>query len=290
MAEARASIDVKAGRPPAPFTSVNGKGNGNGTQAAEPEAAAPPEAEAEAETETETEPHPPGDAQEALDWRASVLGDIPADAARRLKRLLQEDQSDLLERLRGWRGAGPAANHVVAPDQHAARFVEGLGEVLTAAFLAGRGAGGSPDSGDPAPVIETLVTRQLVAPLRRDILRLIEPPSGREGREGRDASPTAASKRASDVYRVWKGVRTDLLGEGLVYAVFHQGLLDAVRGNGSAVSKEWVVSPDEGNCPREVCRSNASAGPLDPDAPFPSGHLVPPAHGGCACTLLLVRG
>src|SRR5204863_353808 len=83
----------------------------------------------------------------------------------------------------------------------------------------------------PAPFIETLVTRQLVAPLRRDILRLIEPPSGREGREGRDASPTAASKRASDVYRVWKGVRTDLLGEGLVYAVFHQGLLDAVRGN-----------------------------------------------------------
>src|SRR5436309_430900 len=211
---------------------------------------------------------------------------MPADAARRLKRLLQEDQGDLLERLRTWRGTGPAANHVIAPDQHVARFATGLGDVLAAAFRVGRGAAGSPDwadGGDPAPVIEALVAKQLVAPLRRDLLRLIEPPSGG------DASATATSKRASDVYRVWKGVRTDLLGEGLVYAVFHQGLLDAVRCNGSAVSKEWVVSSDEGNCPREVCRSNASAGRVDPDAPFPSGHLMPPAHGGCSWTLLLVR-
>jgi DivIVA domain-containing protein len=293
---ASASIDVKASEAPAPFTSVNGSGSRapepeaapppeRAPQPPEPEAAQPPEPEAAAEL-----PPPPGDAQEALDWRDAVLGEMPADAARRLKRLLQEDQGDLLERLRTWRGSGPAASQVVAPDQHVARFAAGLGDVLTAAFQAGRGAGrvagGSPDladGGDPAPVVEALVTKQLVAPLRRDLLRLIESPSGG------DATATAVSKRASDVYRVWKGVRTDLLGEGLVYAVFHQGLLDTVQGNGSAVSKEWVVSSDEGNCPREVCRSNASAGPVDPDAPFPSGHLAPPAHGGCTCTLLLVR-
>src|SRR5205823_2735524 len=243
------SIDVRAGGAPAPFPSVNGNGNGNGigSQAPEPEAVPPgeaepapssereaaaapaPEPEAEPAPSPEPEaaaelPPPPGDAQGALDWRDEVLGEMPADAARRLKRLLQEDQGDLLERLRTWRGTGPAANHVIAPDQHVARFAAGLGDVLAAAFRAGRGAAGSPDwadGGDPAPVIEALVAQQLVAPLRRDLLRLIDAPSGG------DASATATSKRASDVYRVWKGVRTDLLVEGLVYAVFPQGLLDA---------------------------------------------------------------
>jgi hypothetical protein len=227
----------------------------------------------------------PGDPQEVLAWRASALGGLPVDAARLLKRLLHQDQSELLERLRAWRGAGPAASHVPQPDLHTARFAQGLGDVLEAAFRVGRWAGGSADPGDAVPTIEALVTKQLVTPLRRDLVRLIEPSAGS------DTSPTAASKRASDVYRVWKGVRTDLLGEGLVYAVFHQGLIRAATEaaasrNGSA-SKEWVVSADEGNCPREVCSANASAGPVDLDAPFPSGHLVPPAHGGCSCTLLL---
>jgi cell division initiation protein len=227
-------------------------------------------------------PPPPRDPQGALDWRASALGDMPEEAARRLKRLLQDDQNELLERLRAWRGVGPAANHVPPPDVHGERFKEGLRELLQGAFSAGRRAGGSDEAGDPNVAIGALVTKQLVTPLRRDLLRLIEPPPGW------DTSATAASKRASDVYRVWKGVRTDLLGEGLVYAVFHQGILDAVKGDGAA-SKEWVLSADERNCPRDVCRSNATAGPVGLEAPFASGHLVPPAHGGCTCTLLLVR-
>lgn len=236
-------------------------------------------------------PPAPTDAQGALDWREAVLGEMPSNAARQLKRLLQEDQSDLLERLRSWRGAGSAADHMPPTEEQVARFVQGLDELLAAAFRAGRGAGGAQDwleGSEPGPVVEALVTKQLVTPLRRDLLRLLGAPSQGSGSPS-NGTATAASKRASDVYRVWKGVRTDLLGEGLVYAVFHQGLLDAVRGNGSAVGKEWVVSPDEGNCPREVCRSNASTGPVGPDASFPSGHLVPPAHGGCTCTLLLTR-
>jgi hypothetical protein len=222
----------------------------------------------------------PGDGEGALAWRTAALGDLPGDAAKRLKRLLQDDQSELLERLRAWRGVGPAASHIPPPDQHGERFTDGLRDVLEIAFSAGRHAGGSSEPGDAGATIASLVTKQLVTPLRRDLMRLIEPPPGW------DTSATAASKRASDVYRVWKGVRTDLLGEGLVYAVFHQGLLQAAGGSGSA-TKEWVVSADERNCPREVCRSNASAGPVGLDAPFPSGHVVPPAHGGCTCTLLM---
>ncbi|MBW3591185.1 MAG: hypothetical protein KY393_04985 [Actinobacteria bacterium] len=106
---------------------------------------------------------------------------------------------------------------------------------------------------------------------------------------GLDADDAAASvaERASDVFRVWKGVRTELLGEGMAYAAYHQGLLDHWTGE-SGVQKVWVMSAED-ECPGDVCTKNADAGPLDLKAAFPSGHILPPAHGGCLCTLAEAR-
>ena len=39
-----------------------------------------------------------------------------------------------------------------------------------------------------------------------------------------------------------------------------------------------------GRCRR--CRANAAAGVVGVDVSFPSGHLAPPAHGGCTCTVV----
>src|SRR3989440_287037 len=138
---------------------------------------------------------------------------------------------------------------------------------------AGAPPGGVPDGVGP------LVSRQVVAPLRRDLGRMIEP------RLVAGDTATTVSERAGDVYRVWKGVRTELLGEGLVYAAFHHGLLDAWR-EAHGPGKRWLMSPDEADCPRETCRANAAAGVVGVDMSFPSGHLAPPAHGGCTCTVV----
>jgi hypothetical protein len=96
---------------------------------------------------------------------------------------------------------------------------------------------------------------------------------------------TTVSERAGDVYRVWKGVRTELLGEGLVYAAYHHGLLDAWR-EAHRPGKRWAVSNDEADCPRDTCKVNAAAGTVPLEASFPSGHLAPPAHGACTCTVI----
>jgi len=215
----------------------------------------------------------------AFGIRAQALDDAPLLAGRTLKRLLQEDQNDLLDRIRRHRGRGTFEDDIFPPAVQVERFVEGMRLALEPAFIAGRNAGGGIPIGEPPDVVGALVAKQVVAPLRRDLGRMVEP------RLAAGDTATTVSERAGDVYRVWKGVRTELLGEGLVYAAFHHGLLDAWR-EAHAPGKRWLMSPDEADCPRDTCRANAAAGVVGVDVSFPSGHLAPPAHGGCTCTVV----
>jgi len=251
-------------------------------QAVEPEPEPIPAAvEPEPGIEPEIQRGPPEE-REGFASRREALGDAPLLAARSLKRLLQEDQNDLLDRIRRHRGRGTFEADILPAPVQVERFVAGLRAVLEPAFRSGRRLGGAPTLGDPANSVAGLVAKQVVAPLRRDLARMIEP------RLAAGDTATTVSERAGDVYRVWKGVRTELLGEGLAYAAFHHGLLDAWReANGPA--KRWVLSPEEADCPRDVCRTNAAVGAVAVDASFPSGHLAPPAHGACTCTVIAAR-
>lgn len=222
---------------------------------------------------------PPGSPEaEAFRRRAEALGDIPLAAARSLKRLLQEDQNDLLDRIRRSRGRGTFED-ILPGDVQVDRFGAGMRTVLEPAFLRGRTLGGAPNIGESPDPVGSLVAKQVVAPLRRDLARMIEP------RLAAGDTVATVSERAGDVYRVWKGVRTELLGEGLAYAAFHHGLLEAWR-EGHVGGKRWVMSPDEADCPKDICRTNEAAGLVGLDSSFPSGHLVPPAHGACSCTVI----
>jgi cell division septum initiation protein DivIVA len=241
--------------------------------------------EPDSEAKQVAAPEPPVKVEEAaapangaIAARDEALREIPGGAARRLKRLLQEDQNLILDRLRQHKGAGSFDESISNPGEHLERFHDGMGEHLAAAFRAGLRVSGGPGEQDPAAAVRELVSRQLVTPLRKDLARIVD-----AGFAAGDTT-NAIAERASDVFRVWKGVRTELLGEGLTYAAFHQGLISAWRER-SVERKRWVLSSDEVDCPKDVCKKNASAGAVSISEAFLSGHLAPPAHGGCTCTL-----
>ncbi|MGH2718128.1 MAG: hypothetical protein ACRDJU_06080 [Actinomycetota bacterium] len=261
-------------RPGVPASLANGVPRTSGPGAA---SLGLPEFEPEPEGEDEV---PAGSPQsEAFRRRTEALGDVPLAAARSLKRLLQEDQNDLLDRIRRSRGRGSFEQDILPLDVQIDRFGEGMRTVLEPAFLKGRSLGGAPNIGESPDPVGLLVAKQVVAPLRRDLARMIEP------RLAAGDTVATVSERAGDVYRVWKGVRTELLGEGLAYAAFHHGLLEAWR-EGHVGGKRWVMSPDEADCPKDMCRTNEAAGLVGLDTSFPSGHLAPPAHGACSCTVI----
>lgn len=239
---------------------------GESPEAQPPRSGAPPE-----QVAAEVGPVP------ELEQRTEALGDLPNQSARRLKRLLQEEHNDILDRLRT-RKAGKDAEQIVATsEEQLARFAEGLGQVLGDAFREGRRAAGGTGDGNAQASVRRQVTRQVVKPLRSEVVEAIQ--AGLDSEDG----PSAVAERASDVFRVWKGVRTEMLGEGMAYGAYHQGMVDCWSSETSS-RKVWVLA-EEDECPGDVCAENAGAGPLEPKLAFPSGHILPPAHGGCLCTL-----
>ena len=59
-----------------------------------------------------------------------------------------------------------------------------------------------------------------------------------------------------------------------------QALFEA-RDSGADVRKIWLPGSD----PCHICRKNAAQGPVALENAFSSGHMAPPGHLGCQCTI-----
>jgi DivIVA domain-containing protein len=237
----------------------------------------------EPEEEGEPPDHP-SPKPEAFVKRDEALGDLTRTAASKLKRLLQEDQNKLLDKIRTQKGKGSYGALLSPAAEQAGAFHEGLDPLLFEAFSAGRsvaGAGGDDEATAKAAL--SLVDKQFITPLRTELESTVD-----AAIQAGD-TPTAVSERAGDIYRVWKSVRAEMLGEGLTYAVFHSGLLSGWEST-KAKTKKWVFSAEEGECTNQVCDQNAGEGPISLAEHFSSGHVAPPAHGGCTCTMVADDG
>ncbi len=206
--------------------------------------------------------------------RDELLGPVIAGLARRVKRALQDDQNDILDRLRsqgGWKDG-------VLPElsEHTARYVEASKEMLAEASRAGSTFAGvtierAQDVGDEAAEL----ANALVGPLRR---RLEE--------DCPTVDPTddaALVEHVGAAFREWRGDRTERLAGDHATAAFSAS---AVAGTSRDLTIRWIVD-DEG-APCADCEDNALAEDVTPGDRFPTGHPHPPAHSGCRC-LLVVR-
>jgi DivIVA domain-containing protein len=229
----------------------------------------------EAEVDTEG----PGGADEegqakdpAVARRDEVLDPLVATLARRLKRALQDDQNDILDRLRAKGGWAPGV--LPSEDDHARRYVQVAADELTAAARAGAiFAGGKADEAPGVDDVAASLASEIVAPLRRRLESA--GPSVDEGDE------SALVELVGAAFREWKGARTErLAGDRTVFAFSRAALIALPEGT----ELRWVVDDDVAECPD--CDDNALAGPVPSRQEFPTGHPHPPAHAGCRCLLV----
>jgi DivIVA domain-containing protein len=203
--------------------------------------------------------------------RDEILTPLVANLARRLKRALQDDQNDILDRLRAKGGWAPG---VLPPaDDHARRYVEAVADQLLEAAQAGATfAGGKADDAPGVEDVAAELASDVVVPLRRRLEG--DGPSVEEGDE------SALVELVGAAFREWKGARTErLAGDRAVFA-FARAALGAVP---EGTVMRWVVDDDVAECPD--CDDNALAGPVPSGEAFPTGHPHPPAHAGCRCLL-----
>ncbi|HEX2047548.1 MAG TPA: DivIVA domain-containing protein [Acidimicrobiales bacterium] len=223
------------------------------------------------EQEEEPPPVDPIVAENALEQRDDLLDGVGAGLTRALKRVLQDEQNEVLDALRR-AGASSATAVLPVPDAQLGRYRDAALPWLEQAARAGVGFV-SDAEGDHPPVHAqaSALARDLVEPLRERLTR---------GLDAEERSVAAESIRAT--YRQWKVQQVEASARHHALAAFSAGAFAAMP---EAVYLQWLVD-DDGHCPD--CDDNSLAGPTPRGQPFPTGQLHPPAHPGCRCLLVPV--
>jgi hypothetical protein len=214
--------------------------------------------------------------------RDEILEPLTASLVRKLKRVLQDEQNDLLQRLRVHRGPLTAAAVLPPAESHGEPYTRVAAEALlevedAGATLGGRIAerdvAGAADREALGAVVADL-TAAVVEPLRQHLHRALTAEAGDDG----DGIP--AADVVSAAYREWKSGRLERVVGDHVTAALTLGMRRAVP-VGTPV--RWVVEDVDGPCPD--CDDNALAGAIALGEAFPTGQVGPPAHPGCRCLL-----
>lgn len=225
-----------------------------------------------------TEPDP---TSRLLDRRDQLLEPAEKGLARTLKRLVSDEQNEVLDRLRRHRKGRVDLAQLLPAGPDVERFVDALADEFAGAVAAGTelwaeltGAEAGPS--DDAAVAEVLTARvsELVDRRRAHLQRALDDAD----EAGLEVAELADPVRAA--YREFRSGSVPQLAGDLATAGFAEG---ARRAAPAGTSWCWVA--DNGGLPCSDAEDNALAGPVPVGEEFPTGDVVPPAHPGCRCLL-----
>jgi len=214
--------------------------------------------------------------------RDAQLAPLVAAGSRNLKRVLADEQNDVLLRLRGREAVRSLVGVLPTTDEHIQRYADAIADELMHAAVAGAGSVDEASADDQratidresalVPAIEALAAA-VVSPLRERLDRSIS---------AADGDNTELVGLTRTVYREWKTRRIDEHIDDVMRMAFGSGAFAVLRA-GTPVC--WAVDPSGPKCPDS--EDNALAGAVAAGSPFPTEHLSAPAHEGCRCMLLL---
>jgi hypothetical protein len=228
-------------------------------------------------TESTEEPSP---APTPFEVRDEVLTPLIVSSGRTLKRVLADEQNDVLDRLRAKQPVRSIDDLVPPAAEHVHRYVDAIAGDLRAAGAAGA-ASIAPTEVDTASVDDEAVIGDVRAVVERDLVGPLRDRLG-VGVGDVDGDNAQMAKKARAIYREWKAKRIDDHLDDLLRHAYCLGASGAVT-PGEAV--RWVFDPDVGAC--SDCEDNSLQGAIVAGTAFPTGHHAPPAHPGCRC--LVVR-
>ena len=215
-----------------------------------------------------------------FELRDEELAPVIAAMSRKLKRVLADEQNEVLDILRG-KLPVKTLDAIVGPKtDHSARMLEALEASLKAAALAGAKSLSNASDKDlqkmvasQMAAINEFVIATVVAPLRERLSRSISQAAG-------DNAELSSLVRL--VYREWKNQHVDTQIDNIAQTSFGRGAFAALT-PGAKVC--WKVDPNGPAC--ADAEDNSLAGFVNAGEAFPTGHTHAPAHAGCRCALVL---
>jgi cell division septum initiation protein DivIVA len=205
--------------------------------------------------------------------RDEALEESLAVLTRRVKRVLQDDQNIMLERIRNVKGA-MITDELEDELVERARYAEAASEALALSAQAGvqfaRDEGGVAEASVEPSMLDDCAADlavTIVLALRKRIL---------------SESAGDGTERVNAAYREWRGARVERLCTDAARRAFHLGIVTASKGR----SIRFFAAPNDAPC--DLCAHDSEAGERLSGENFPSGSPYPPLHAGCACTVIPV--
>jgi len=214
--------------------------------------------------------------------RNEELSPVVVAMARKLKRVLADEQNTVLGHVRAKKTSLDIDAVLGTEAEHSARYATAVAEDSMAAASAGaksvKAAGGSSRRVTQKAIAAhavSAITAGLVAGFREDARIAIGEAEG-------DRDVLLGLIR--DVYRTWKTERIDSHVDDIACSSYSHGAYLALE-PGSRIT--WMAEPDT-NCCSE-CEDNSLGGSVVRGDDFPTGHSHPPAHAGCRCLVCPVQ-
>jgi len=211
--------------------------------------------------------------------RQEVLVPIILDMSRKIKRVLADEQNQILDTLRGKQPVKTLEALAGSKAEHGARFIKALDSLLNSAAMAGASTLSNRPKAELAQRIEQRrhdiddsVVAAVVAPLRERLSRSISQASG---------SNAELASLVRSIYREWKNQFVDERVEDLALVAHGLGARAVLEESRTYC---WMVDPDGPAC--SDAEDNSLAGAVTGGAEFPTGHTHAPAHPGCRCALI----
>lgn len=211
--------------------------------------------------------------------RNEVLVPVILDMSRKIKRVLADEQNQILDTLRAKKPVKTLEVLIGSKAEHGARYTKALEPLLRSAASAGAKTLSKETDAEIGKKIQTrmhdiddVVVATLVAPLRERLSRSISQAGG---------SNVELSSLVKSVYREWKNQFVDEHVDDLALAAHGHGaraVLDPKK------SYCWMVDPDGPAC--ADAEDNSLGGAVRGGAEFPTGDTHAPAHPGCRCALV----
>jgi len=216
-----------------------------------------------------------------FEQREEDLTPLIVAGAKKLKRVLADEQNDLLDVLRRDDSVSALDDLLPAVSEHVARYADAVADDLVAAAQAGAASAGATrklraaTSKLAGTQARAVLQEHLVAPLRDRLERVIADASG-------DNDEITRSSRA--IYREWKTQHIDEQLDDVFRAAYGRGRLAGFPEGSHVV---WTVDPSAPSCPD--CDDNVLGGAVVAGSEFPTGDIFAPAHPGCRCLLTAVE-
>ena len=221
-----------------------------------------------------------------FETRDEILVPLMLTMGRKTKRVLADEQNQILDTLRG-RAVVKTLDAIVGPKaEHAKRYCAALAPSLKSAAVAGARSlhtiGVMPSDRElsdaaakQSKAIDEFVVTSIVEPLRERLSRCISQASG-------DNAELAKLVRV--VYREWKNQMVDETIDDIAYTAYGRGVLAVLTPDMKVC---WKFDPAGPAC--ADAEDNSLAGAMNGCDAFPTGHTHAPAHAGCRCAIVPVQ-